>query len=59
VCVDPGPLGHMMDCPCAWVVLRSISNDPGLFSDDPGLLLGDLIDDMGITRCAFLRRFQI
>ena len=52
VCVDPGPLGHMMDSPCAWAVLRSISNDPGL-------LLGDLIDDMGITRCAFLRRFQI
>jgi len=37
VCVDPGPLGHMMDSPCAWAVLRSISNDPGLFSSDPGL----------------------
>jgi hypothetical protein len=32
VCFDPGPLGHMMDSPCAWAVLRSISNDPGLFA---------------------------
>jgi hypothetical protein len=35
VCVDPHPLGHMMDSPCAWAVLRSISNDPGLLLDDP------------------------
>ena len=27
VCIDPGPLGHMMDSPCAW----AIWNDPGLF----------------------------
>jgi len=54
VCVDPGPLGHMMHCPCAWAVLRSISNDPGLFSNDPGLLLGDLIDDYGYHQVRFL-----
>jgi hypothetical protein len=35
VCVDPGPLGHIMDSPYAWAVLRSISNDPGLLLDDP------------------------
>jgi len=59
----PGPLGYMMDCPCVWAVLVVF----GSISNDPGLLLGWShhienwlkIDDMGITRCGFLRRFQI
>jgi hypothetical protein len=56
----------IMESPCAWAVIRSISNDPELFSNDSRLLLDDLvtfqnqlkINDIGITGCAFLRKFQ-
>jgi hypothetical protein len=39
VCIDPGPLGYMMDCPWAWDVLRSISNNPEPFLNDLEVIL--------------------
>ena len=34
LCVDPGLLGCMIDSPCAWAVMRSISNDSELLLND-------------------------